>query len=180
MRAIVITVLASILMTGCAQQPPRKAERVDPGPPSICRTPAECSVMWSNSIDQVQRITGMKLALATDSYLQTYSNFRAPWMMGQVYKTANQDGTATIRAEFTCRHGCDELASSAERLFNTMIKPMDYNMPSLNPAAREKPATAQPAPAPRTLTKDEQLYELQQRNLPYEQYQQEYRRILGQ
>lgn len=36
------------------------------------------------------------------------------------------------------------------------------------------------APAGPALTRDQQILQLQQRNLPYEQYQQEYRRIMGQ
>lgn len=46
------------------------------------------------------------------------------------------------------------------------------------PSTTQVSATAAPA-APAQKSKDEQIFELQQRNLPYEQYQQEYRRIMG-
>lgn len=39
---------------------------------------------------------------------------------------------------------------------------------------------APPAPVGSTQSRDQQILQLQQRNLPYEQYQQEYRRIMGQ
>ena len=63
-----------------------------------------------------------------------------------------------------------------------------YDLPS-NTSATLSLATPPPQPVstsygptatPATRSIDEQIYELQQRNLPYEQYQQEYRRILGQ
>lgn len=47
-------------------------------------------------------------------------------------------------------------------------------------AVGESPNSAQQPIAPGSKSKEQLVYELQQRNLPYEQYQQEYRRIMGQ
>lgn len=63
-----------------------------------------------------------------------------------------------------------------------------YDLPS-NTSATLSLAAPPPQPvssnygassSPVSRSIDEQIYELQQRNLPYEQYQQEYRRIMGQ
>lgn len=51
--------------------------------------------------------------------------------------------------------------------------------PTTQPAAQSEAFSQQQA-APGAKSKEQQIYELQQRNLPYEQYQQEYRRIMGQ
>jgi hypothetical protein len=89
--------------------------------------------MWANAIEQVQRITGMRLSIATDTYLQTYAGLRAPWMTGQVMRVKNNDGTETIHGTFACRYDCNGIDRRAERLFNVMVKPLGYDVPSLSP-----------------------------------------------
>lgn len=163
-----------ILAAGCAQKQARQYAPVDPGPSPICRNESECSQMWAVATQQVQQITRMKVAVATDAYLQTFTSPTAPRMLGQVYKISNADGTKTIKGTFTCPRGCNGLESSAERLFNTMVRPIGYSIPSLSPGASNSAAST-PAKS-----KEQQIYELQQRNLPYEQYQQEYRKVMGQ
>lgn len=171
-KLILLLILAAT--AGCSQKQQRQVEPVDPGPSPVCRNDAECSQMWAVATQQVQQITRMKVAVATDAYLQTFTSQTPSRMLGQVYKISNGDGTKTIKGTFTCPRGCNGLESSAERLFNTMVRPIGYDVQSLKPGSA---SASQPAPAPKT--KEQQIYELQQRNLPYEQYQQEYRRIMG-
>lgn len=120
MRAA-IPLLAVTLLAGCAQQPkaPRTPVQVAPSP--ICTTTAQCSAGWIKAHDQLQTMTGMRLAVASDTYIATYPMRRLPNMVGEAYKIDNGDGTHTIKARFTCRNGCDGLDQSAENLFNTTV-----------------------------------------------------------
>lgn len=92
-------------------------------------------------------------------------------------------GRDTPNLEYGCYDNTYRIDATAYRTPNAppTYEQQVYRLgvqPQSAPASPASSTTAQSGPAP--ISKDEQIYQLQQRNLPYEQYQQEYRRIMGQ
>lgn len=77
--------------------------------------------MWERAIEQVQAISEMKLSVASETYLQTYTSRQFPGMTGEAMKINNGDGTHTIKSRFTCRYECDGLDIRASNLFNSIV-----------------------------------------------------------
>lgn len=92
-------------------------------------------------------------------------------------------GRDTPNLEYGCYDNTYRIDATAYRTPNAppTYEQQVYRL-GVQPQASASPhaaATANPS-SPAQKSKDEQLFELQQRNLPYEQYQQEYWRIMGQ
>lgn len=113
--------IATAVIAGCAQQPPAAPAPVTIKPSPVCKGAAQCSTAWIRAHEQLQRMTGMRLAASSDTYLATYPMTRIPHMVGEAYKIDNGDGSFTIKARFTCRHDCRGLDASALNLFNSTV-----------------------------------------------------------
>lgn len=118
---IAALLLAFLALAGCSQPKPRQVAPVAVSPSPVCRSESACSAAWARASDQIQRITGMQLSVASDDFLQTYPMYRFPFMSGMVNRIDNGDGTQTIKASFTCRSSCEGLDASAENLFNSVV-----------------------------------------------------------
>lgn len=169
----VALVSALALAGGCAQQPSGPPPAISPTP--VCTSKSQCDAMWSEALVQIQNISGMRIQTATDSFVQTFNPINYGRMGALARKVPKPDGTTTIEAQFTCTY-CGNLPYDSLNLFianvNAAGAPFAHQAPSSG--------SAQPAASSEAKSKERQIYELQQRNLPYEQYQQEYRRIIGQ
>lgn len=168
--AVAISILA---ISGCAQQPAGPPPTISPAP--VCSSAAQCDAMWSEALVQIQNISGMRIQTATDSFVQTFNPINYGRMGAMARKVPKPDGTTTIEAQFTCTY-CGNLPYDSLNLFIANVNAAG------TPFAGKAQASSksQEASTPEAKSKERQVYELQQRNLPYEQYQQEYRRIMGQ
>lgn len=144
-----------------------------------CTSERQCDAMWAEAMVQIQSLSRMRIQTATDVFAQTYNPTGAGRMGASVRKMPSPDGSTSIQAEFFCRYSCPDLTSSATDLFNLSVAQAGYGFAQPGGVTSGSVPSASMAPEA-TKPKEQQLYELQQRNLPYEQYQQEYRRIMGQ
>lgn len=123
---LLLPLFIAYLMLGCsATKQPEVKKNTIVYPPPVCFTDSECSIMWNKAIEQIQKITGMKLRILTESYGETYTPRRSYMPSGSIKKIKNEDGSTTIKADFFCQSvACGDLQLSAENLFNGMVEPI--------------------------------------------------------
>lgn len=116
-------------------------------------------------------------------------------LTGQLLASRRYDSEAATSGDLFASMGQSQLDAVSERIVEEVAGAMLVARPSrpLPPSRPSAPAAApQTAPAPvspaametvahvsRPQSQEQQLFELQQRNLPYEQYRDEYQRIMG-
>lgn len=122
----------------------QKAEQPQPKKPQLptCYSRPQCDAMWSEATSRIQTLTGMRLQVATDTYLNTY-NASPGKITGEVRKIPRPDGTTIIQASFDCNYCSDGLASQARDLFTVYVKaagegfPEPYIAPSWDEEVRK-------------------------------------------
>jgi len=178
MRHIGIALLA-IALAGCAApKPKRPPPKIEAAP--ICYSDAQCSAMWSEALIQLQNVSGMRLQTATDSFAQTFNPTSFDRLGGMARKMPNPDGSTTIEAQFTCRYECNNLQYSGLNLFILNVNLAGSRFAPSQPPSSAKPQPAPPAAAPsKAQYQQQQLDQLMQQNLPYEEYMKRYKAIMG-
>ena len=75
MKSVVAAIVAAVLLSGCAGMKQRMAERKREFQQTIprCSTEKQCSEMWSAAQVWVAKNCRMKIQVATDSIIETYS-----------------------------------------------------------------------------------------------------------
>lgn len=176
MRAIIVLV-AIVALAGCA------ASRSAPPPPAIdpaavCTSAEQCDAMWAEAMVQAQNLSGMRLQTATDSFLQTYGETNFDRMSAMARRVPHPDGTTTIEAAFSCRY-CGNLAYDAVNLFTAAVKRAGAGFAPGIPTAAPGNAAKAPVPLTEQAYKEQQVKQLLQQGLPYDEYQRRYQEIMA-
>ena len=176
--------LALMSLSGC-MMPPQNTKPPAVEDPAACFTKEQCDAMWSEAAIQIQSLSGMKLQVLNDTFMQTFNPASPSLMAGMARKVPMPDGSTAFDATFTCRF-CNNLNYEALNIFTRSLKTVGNRFGSTKLGGEFTPnqsipsaiqsETSQASPA---TSKEQQLQDLQKKNLPYEQYQQEYRRIMG-
>lgn len=120
MRNFYLLILSAsvVALTGCAQ-PPLASPFEYPADP-ICFSERQCEAMWAQAPMSISNVTGMKVRMQSDTYIETYDGTRNPArLFGRVTKSPNPDGSYTIRSSVRCGvAGCGDLYLRAQALFN--------------------------------------------------------------
>ncbi|QRY80126.1 hypothetical protein JVX91_03110 [Pseudomonas sp. PDNC002] len=184
MRIAVLIIFAAIL-SGCAnnQSSALKGEFLRTVPQ--CHEARDCELKWSAARNWVLRNAGFKIQTYNDDFIETYNPLpNSPALAARVIKEPIPSGGYEIRVELWCNNifGCvpDSWASAVD--FNKKVSAAGAQAASAEPLA---PASNQLTSVPtgemsRAQWQQQQLDELAKKSIPYEQYQQEYRRIMGQ
>lgn len=166
--------IAGLLLSGCAAQPQAPLKPLLPAP--SCSAADECAAMWSQAQIEVQRISGMKLMTVSDTYLQTFPNSRGYMPSGTVRKVPKPDGSTVIQADFACRNACEGLERSATNLFNSSLTSSGKIFLMLQ---KNNPAPAAAAALSKEDYQKQQIQKLTDKNLPYSEYQKQYKAIMA-
>lgn len=171
-----LAILGALALTGCAQQPVGPPPALSPAP--VCSSKPQCDAMWSEALVQIQNVSGMRIQTATDTYVQTFNPTDFGRMGGSARLVPHPNGTSSIEATFTCSY-CGNLAYSGLNLFISRVNAAGAPFGNAVPA----PATAvanPPGMPTEQAYKEQQLEQLKQQGLPYDEYQKRYRAIMGQ
>lgn len=105
-------------LVGCAAPTP-KPPSLDYVAPARCTNDRQCQAMWAAAPGAISRLTGMKIRLQTDSYIETYDGTRQGRLYGRVSYGPHNDGGYVIAPYIECGvYTCDGVARDAETLFN--------------------------------------------------------------
>src|SRR3546814_9502067 len=85
-----ILIFPALALIGCAQ-PTRVSEPFAYPPDPICSTPSQCEAMWAQAPISISNITGMKVRMQTDTYIETFDGTRQSRLYGRVVKMPNPD-----------------------------------------------------------------------------------------
>lgn len=111
------------LLSGCAvnSTPPMASEDMVLTP--VCKSDAECEIMWGRAHQAIQDVTGMRLQVADSAYLQTYNGSPFTKLSGTVMKEPNPGGGTRIVAMLNCdRLGwCANLLNMGVSAFNEEV-----------------------------------------------------------
>jgi hypothetical protein len=125
MRLILALAGSAIILMGCATTQRNKApsEPIDVGPTPVCSSTDECQAMWAKATTVLPMITGMRLAMMNDIYMETYPAIRGVPLHAKATKNPLGNGKYEISATITCRHSgvCGDLPENGLRLFNTSV-----------------------------------------------------------
>lgn len=111
-------------------------------PLPTCYSKPQCDAMWSEATVRIQTLTGMRLQVATDAYLNTY-NASPGRITGEARRVPRPDGSTVIQATFNCNYCSDELAAQAHYLFMLSVRaagagfPEPYVAPSWDDEVRK-------------------------------------------
>lgn len=145
MKKLFLLITASVL-SGCVTQggnnvfPIAQELAVTP----VCKTDKQCQAMWLEAKTRISKVTGMRLRIVNDDYLETYALRRYPTILaGTVTKSPNPDGSYSIKANIVCTvMDCrgEDIAAFSE--FNTAVidagKPYEYVEPVKNKKTTKK------------------------------------------
>lgn len=185
---IALLIAATALLAGCAnnQSAPLKAEFLRTVPQ--CHDAHDCELKWSAARNWVLRNAGFKIQTYNDDFLETYNPTpNSPSLAARVLKEPIPSGGYEIRVELWCNNifGCvpDSWASAVD--FNHKVGAAGTQAiapPSAASTAASTSSLASPTNGEmsRAQWQQQQLDELAKKSIPYDQYQQEYRRIMGQ
>ena len=141
MKAIATAALFSIVsLTACApkQLNPADYAAFDYPPDPVCTNDRQCAAMWVEAITQIPKLSGMKIRMQTDSYIETFDGTRQGRMLGRVVKTPAQDGGYTITSTLDCGPiDCKVLDLRGQALFNQYVTAA--GAPFADKAPPEKP-----------------------------------------
>ncbi|MBB4865473.1 hypothetical protein HNP46_004367 [Pseudomonas nitritireducens] len=174
MRIAVVLIFAAIL-SGCAQQ-------ISPAKPKVTPTPR---FAFQPTDQQIESAKAVITSMLKDPESARFSGIIGVQVEGRPSASAicgnvnakNSYGGYVGSVPFMVFGDKGQIWESSSRL-NVMNQLLtEVCTPTVPAPAAKEPTSHQAA---NTESKERQLYELQQRNLPYEQYQQEYRRIMGQ
>lgn len=166
---ILITLSLAAALAGCAA-PAHRGPPLAIDPPAVCTSDRQCDAMWAEALIQAPAISGMRIQTATDSYLQTFNPVDFDRLGATARRLPLADGTTAIEATFVCKYQCGDLATQAVNLFTQKVK-------AAGAAFQAKPDPG--APMTKQAYRDMQIKQLEQQNLPYEQYQERYRQIMA-
>jgi hypothetical protein len=116
---------AVVILAGCATgqqqaRTPRPAAQVVTQPTPVCSTRRQCDVMWAEAREAAQKISGMRIRMMTDTFIDTFQPRLGPGV--QVSKFPIGEGRYEIRAQLQCRDpDCDGLHASAMNAFNALV-----------------------------------------------------------
>ncbi|MDG9785242.1 hypothetical protein [Metapseudomonas otitidis] len=177
--------LALMSLSGC-MMPPQNTKPPAVEDPAACFTKEQCDAMWSEAAIQIQSLSGMKLQVLNDTFMQTFNPTSPSLMAGMARKVPMPDGSTVFDATFTCRF-CNNLNYEALNLFTRNLKMVGRRFgsttlgggftPNSSIDQSQRPTAPVSAPA---LSKEQQLQQLQQQRLPYDEYQKRYREIMAQ
>jgi hypothetical protein len=125
-KIILYCITVSAFLSGCAQTGDSfsSSSYIPKYRSPTCASAAECSSKWAAARDQIQSLTGMRLRVATDSYLETFTRRGIP-LMGVVDKIDLGDGTFLIRGRIQCNSitpaPCADLPSRGTDAFNAAL-----------------------------------------------------------
>ena len=119
-RAIVSTLLLAGLLSACAQNKTWVPyESVSPG---VCTTKTQCDAMWLRATSEIASVSGMKVRLLTDSYIETFDGTRQGRLYGRVEKRPLGQDTFEIVATLACGYACGDIPLRGESLFNSSVR----------------------------------------------------------
>lgn len=124
MKLILTLAGSAIILMGCAtQQNKAPTEPVVVGPTPVCSSADECQAMWAKATTVLPIITGMRLAMMNDIYMETYPAVRGVPLHAKATKNPLGNGKYEISATITCRHSgvCGDLPERGLQLFNTSV-----------------------------------------------------------
>lgn len=125
MKSILTLAGTAFILVGCAttQQNKAPAEPIVVGPTPVCSSPDECQAMWAKAATVLPTLTGMRLALMNDTYMETYPAIRGIPLHAKATKNPLGNGKYEISATITCRHQgvCGDLPERGMKLFNTAV-----------------------------------------------------------
>lgn len=176
--------LALMSLSGC-MMPPQNTKPPAVEDPAACFTKEQCDAMWSEAAIQIQSLSGMKLQVLNDTFMQTFNPTSPSLMAGMARKVPMPDGSTAFDATFTCRF-CNNLNYEALNLFTRNLKMVGRRFGSTtlgggftpNSSIDQSQRSTAPASAP-AISKEQRLQQLQQQRLPYEEYQKRYREIMA-
>ncbi|AIP36918.1 putative lipoprotein [Paraburkholderia xenovorans LB400] len=118
-----LMVLTSTWLTGCAGQQAPAEPRVSFAHPLHCYTAKQCAAMWASAETTLERESGMKIRMVTDTRMVTYTETDYGRMYGEVRKWRSPDESdTTITAEFSCGHHPGCRPDTAVRQFNDTVR----------------------------------------------------------
>lgn len=178
MRAIFL-LIPILLIAGCASAPSEPVPQITAAP--SCSSAAQCDAMWAEAITQIQSLSGMRLQVVTDAFMQTYPIPRGRYdrLEGLARRMPHPDGSTTIEAEFSCRVCEPHIPAQALNLFFASVKGagLGFNGDDRYGAAAAQNTASGPS---RPKDKSQQTQQLMQQNLPYDEYMEKLRAIEAQ
>lgn len=125
-KGLVALVLLSL--AGCVQHPKKPdipLSAVHPAP--ICEGEQQCSEMWGRAIEAASTATRMKVASASDTFIQTYPTREIGHLNGQVFKQSLGGGRYSINGKFNCDPytWCNNMLNSTQNMFNLLVQGYD-------------------------------------------------------
>lgn len=120
----IFSIIAVISLAGCVTTSPQRSQSYTPvtEPTPTCQTQQECEAMWIEASDAVSQIGGMRVAIQTDSVIETYNSTRIGNLRGRVTKSPLPGSGYEIRVSFSCpQYGCESLINPATNLFNHRV-----------------------------------------------------------
>ncbi len=103
---IVLSGCAASSMRGTAPVPPTDAEIADAAVPLRCSSQAQCDRWWRASQVWVVNASSLKLQIATDAVLQTYSSTGAlPYWAFTITRSPIDGGRESIEIRVDCVRG---------------------------------------------------------------------------
>lgn len=175
LKSIGLLLLAATALSGCATQPVEPPPKILPVP--TCSSKEQCDAMWTKAIEEVQKLSGMKAQIATDSFVQTF-NGTGSRLTGSAKRVPQPDGTTAIEANFSCRFTCGNLPYSALNLFIVNVNSAGAGFKNSKPDDRDSSAVAAP-PMTKEAYQKAQIQKLTDLNLPYAEYQKRYKQIMS-
>ena len=120
LRVMGAAALSFGVLAGCAQKKPWVPyESVSP---AHCTSKTQCDAMWARATSEIVNVSGMKIRLLTDSYIETFDGTRQFRMYGRVQKRPLGNDSYEIIATLTCGYACGDLALRGESLFNSSVR----------------------------------------------------------
>lgn len=114
--------IAILSLGGCAL-PKKEYVPYDMVGPAICDTERQCQAMWLRATTEISTVSGMKVRLLTDTYIETFDGTVQGRMLGKVEKIPLQNGKGYMITPFLyCRPKCGDLPQRGQSLFNAAVK----------------------------------------------------------
>jgi len=110
-------------VSGCAHKEQVDSEPIDVGEAPVCSSDGECRAMWARAAQVLPIITGMKLRIMNDIFMETFVPVRGIPMTASAVKEPRGDGTTVIRANIGCRYqgACGNLPQVSLKRFNSSV-----------------------------------------------------------